>query len=102
MNNTLAYRGYVTHMEFDPHGNILVGRILDIDDIVTFHGDAVASFTAAFHASVDEYLAACKKLSQEPNGPASNRRMPPTLEYKISGVDAVGADSFAQQTEDSE
>lgn len=75
MKNTLAYRGYTASVEFDPDDNILVGRILGIDDIITFHGDAVASFTAAFHESVDDYLAACEELDQEPEKPASGRLM---------------------------
>lgn len=75
MKNTLAYRGYTASVEFDPDDNILVGRILGIDDIITFHGESVAGLTAAFHESVDDYLAACETLRQAPEKPASGRMM---------------------------
>jgi predicted HicB family RNase H-like nuclease len=75
MKNTLTYRGYTASMTFDADDNILVGRVLDIDDIVTFHAASVAEFTQAFHASVDDYIAACEKLGQGPEKPASGRLM---------------------------
>ena len=75
MNNTMQYRGYTASMSFDADDKIIVGRVLDIDDIVTFHGASVAEFEAHFHASVDGYIAACAALGGEPERPASGRLM---------------------------
>ncbi|NMM29453.1 MAG: type II toxin-antitoxin system HicB family antitoxin [Glaciimonas sp.] len=75
MKNTLTYRGYIARIEFDPDDNILVGRVLDIDDIISFHGESVATFTAAFHEAIDDYVVACGKLEQSPEKPASGRLM---------------------------
>jgi len=75
MKNTMTYRGYTASLEFDPDDNILVGRVLDIDDIISFHGESVAAFTGAFHEAVDDYVAACEKLGQAPEKPASGRLM---------------------------
>jgi len=75
MKNTLTYRGYTACIEFDPDDNILVGRVLDIDDIISFHGESVAAFKAAFHEAIDDYVAACEKLGQSPEKPASGRLM---------------------------
>lgn len=75
MKNTLSYRGYSARMEFDPDDQVLVGRVLGIDDIITFHADSVASFTAAFHEAIDDYLAACTSLGQAAEKPASGRLM---------------------------
>lgn len=69
MKNTITYRGYIASLEFDPIDNILVGRVLDIDDIISFHGESVAAFTSAFHEAVDDYVAACEKLKQAPENP---------------------------------
>lgn len=54
MKNTMTYCGYTASIEFDPDDNILVGRVLDIDDIISFHGESVAAFAGAFHAAVDD------------------------------------------------
>ena len=62
MSNTMAYQGYTTRMAFDTDDKIIVGRVLGIDDIISFHGSSVAEFEAAFHAAVDCYLVACAKL----------------------------------------
>lgn len=73
--NTLSYRGYTAKMEFDPDDKILVGRVLDIDDIIVFHGDSVTEFEAAFHEAIDGYIAACEQMGQAPEKPASGRLM---------------------------
>jgi len=75
MNNTMTYKGYRASMDYDPDDKILVGRVLDITDIIGFHGASVAEFEAAFHEAIDDYLAACAKLEQAPEKPASGRMM---------------------------
>ncbi len=73
--NSMSYRGYTARMEFDPDDKIIVGRVLDIDDIITFHGASVAEFEAALHSAVDSYIAACDQLGQAPDKPASGKLM---------------------------
>lgn len=51
---------YTANLEFDPNDNILVGRVLDIDDIIIFHGESLAEFTRAFHEAVDDSLLLAK------------------------------------------
>jgi predicted HicB family RNase H-like nuclease len=75
MKNMMTYRGYTASLEFDPDDNILVGRVLDIDDIISFHGDSVTAFTDAFHEAVDDYITACEEMGQTPEKPASGRLM---------------------------
>ncbi len=75
MSNTLAYKGYTTGMVFDVDDKIIVGRVLDVDDIITFHGESVAEFEASFHAVVDDYIAACAMLGAAPEKPASGKLM---------------------------
>lgn len=75
MSNTMQYRGYTATMSFDAEDKIIVGRVLDIDDILTFHGASVAEFEAHFHTVVDDYIAACEALGSEPERPASGRLM---------------------------
>jgi predicted HicB family RNase H-like nuclease len=57
----MNYRGYIASMVFDRNDNIIVGRVVDIDDIITFHGESVGEFEANFHAVIDDYLAACEQ-----------------------------------------
>jgi predicted HicB family RNase H-like nuclease len=75
MNNVMTYKGYTASMSYDPDDKILVGRVLDIADIIAFHGESVAEFEAAFHASIDDYIEACAKLGQSTEKPASGKLM---------------------------
>jgi predicted HicB family RNase H-like nuclease len=61
MSNTMNYRGYMASMAFDANDKIIVGRVMDIDVIISFHGDSVVEFEANFHAVIDDYVAACKQ-----------------------------------------
>lgn len=71
----MTYRGYTTGMSFDVEDKIIVGRVLDIDDIITFHGESVAEFESNFHAVVDDYIEACESLGEVPEKPASGKLM---------------------------
>jgi len=73
--NTMTYKGYTARLDYDDEDRVIVGRILGIRDIVSFHGEAVAELEHAFHEAVDDYLEACAKLGQAPNKPASGKLM---------------------------
>jgi predicted HicB family RNase H-like nuclease len=73
--NSMSYNGYTARMEFDADDKIIVGRVIDIDDIITFHGESVAEFEAAFKTAVDGYIQACEQLGQAAEKPASGRLM---------------------------
>ena len=73
--NNMTYRGYAAQIDFDTDDKIIVGRVIDIDDIITFHGTSVAEFELAFKTAVDGYIHACEQLGQSADKPASGRLM---------------------------
>lgn len=75
MTNTMTYRGYTASMTFDPQDKIIVGRVLDMGDIITFHGASVAEFEKNFQMVVDDYITACESLGGAPEKPASGKLM---------------------------
>ena len=75
MSNSMTYKGYMASMVFDVEDKIIIGRVLDIDDIISFHGESVAKFEANFHAAVNAYIAASKELGSAPEKPASGKLM---------------------------
>ena len=95
----MTYKGYSARVEFDAEDRLFVGHLAGVRDIVGFHGASVAALEAAFHAAVDDYLAACKKLGQEPNKPFSGRvmlRLPPEVHARASARATVEGVSFNQ------
>lgn len=80
--NTMTYKGYTSRIDFDDRDDILVGRLLGVQDIVSFHADSVAQLREAFHEAVDDYLQTCEKIGKPPQKPASGKlmlRVPPEV-----------------------
>jgi predicted HicB family RNase H-like nuclease len=56
----LEYKGYKASIKFDDEDQIIVGRVLDIEDIIIFHGESVTQFEKAFHQSINSYMRDCR------------------------------------------
>lgn len=80
--NKMSYQNYTARIEYDEEDGIFVGHIAGIRDIIGFHGTSVEELQVGFKEAVDDYLAACEKLGQSPNKPASGKlmlRVPPEV-----------------------
>lgn len=103
MTNTMSYRGYVASMAFDGEDKVIVGRVLDINDIISCHGQSIAEFEANFHTVVDGYIAACESLGGVPEKPASGKlmlRVAPTVHaaaLKAAARSGVSLNKWAEQ-----
>ena len=78
----MTYKGYTSRIDFDDRDDLLVGRLLGMQDVVSFHADSVAQLRDAFHEAVDDYLQTCKKIGKPPQKPASGKlmlRVPPEV-----------------------
>lgn len=99
----MNYRGYTASMSFDADDKIIVGRVIDIDDVIAFHADSVAEFESNFHAVVDDYIAACEQLGSAPEKPASGKlmlRVAPTVHaaaLKAAARSGVSLNKWAEQ-----
>ena len=60
MINLLEYKGYKASIKFDDEDQVIVGRVLGIEDIITFHGKSVTQFEKAFHQSINSYMRDCR------------------------------------------
>ena len=57
----------------DTEAGILFGRVIDINDVITFKAKTVEEARQEFHNSVDDYLAYCEDLGEEPDKPFSGK-----------------------------
>jgi len=69
MINSMIYKDYTASMVFDTEDKILVGHVLDIGDIILFHGVTIPEFESNFHAAIEDYLAASQELGSSPEKP---------------------------------
>jgi len=87
MNNTLNYKGFTARVEFSADDNLLVGRLIGIDDIVTFHGDTVDELKFSMRESVDFYIEVCEKKGKKVKKSYSGKllfRLPNELHASIA------------------
>jgi predicted HicB family RNase H-like nuclease len=75
MSNTMKYKGYHGSIEYSPEDDCLHGRLLSINDIISYEGTSVQQIKAAFKEAVDDYLAFCKEEGKQPNKPYSGKVM---------------------------
>ena len=71
--NTMIYEGYTARVYFNSEDMIFIGRVLGINDVISFHGETVAELTADFHNAIKHYLADCKRSGRKPEKPASGK-----------------------------
>jgi predicted HicB family RNase H-like nuclease len=69
MSNFMSYKGYTASMVYDTEDKIIVGRVQDVDDIISFHGESVEEFQSNFYVAIDDYLAAVEELGSAPQKP---------------------------------
>lgn len=67
MNDILQYGDYIASINFSAEDEVFYGKILGIDDLVTFEGASVKELKKAFQDAVDDYIETCKELGKEPN-----------------------------------
>ena len=75
MINAMTYKGFTASMIFDAEDKIIVGRVLDVDDIIAFHGESVSDFEANFHTVIDGYVSASEALNTQAEKLASGKVM---------------------------
>lgn len=69
MKQPFEYKGYLGSAEVDLDDNLLVGRLLFIKDVVSYVADSPRALEAAFREAVDDYLATCAQLGDQPDAP---------------------------------
>ena len=87
MSNTLEYKGYLGSVEFSNEDDCFFGKILGINDLVTFDGNSVDEMKVSFHEAVDDYLDMCKRAGKQPEKTykgSFNIRIDPELHRKAS------------------
>jgi predicted HicB family RNase H-like nuclease len=86
-NVVFEYNGYSGSVEPSIEDCCLFGKILFINDLVTYEAETIADLQAEFIAAVDDYLLTCKEIGKEPQKPfkgSFNIRISPELHRKAA------------------
>lgn len=82
MNEILEYNGYSGSISVSTQDNCLYGKILFINDLVTFEAETVSDLYAEFVEAVDDYIKTCQEHGVEAQKPfkgSFNIRIKPEL-----------------------
>ena len=63
----MKYKGYRARVEYSDEDGCLVGRVIGIRAMISFHGDTVEEVRREFEESIDFYLESCAKEGMEPD-----------------------------------
>jgi predicted HicB family RNase H-like nuclease len=87
MSNILEYKKYIAVLNFSAEDDAVVGRVVNSNAIIGFHGNHLAELKRAFEDVIDAYLEACEESNIEPEKPYSGKfilRIPTQLHKALS------------------
>lgn len=67
MNDILQYKDYYASVHFSSEDEVFHGKVLGINDLITFEGASVKELKKAFQEAVEDYLQTCMEIGKEPN-----------------------------------
>jgi|SRR5690606_28408683 len=89
MKDVLTYKGYYGTVSYNADDEVLHGKIIGINDLVTYEGESTATLKNAFHEAVDDYISTCHavgKPAQKTFKGSFNIRIPSELHKEASFV----------------
>ncbi|GBR04512.1 hypothetical protein AA21952_1456 [Acetobacter oeni LMG 21952] len=75
----MNYRGYSARIEYSSEESIFLGRVIGIDDNITFESDTVSGLKSAFEQAIDSYIS-----SFEESGKNSQKQYSGKVMFRIS------------------
>jgi predicted HicB family RNase H-like nuclease len=102
MENTLEHQGFYGIVDYSNEDEVFHGRIVGINDLVTFEGDSVTSLKNSFIEAVEDYITLCQEVGKSPlksfKG-SFNVRLTPELHRKAfvsAAVNHVSLNAFVE------
>jgi predicted HicB family RNase H-like nuclease len=65
----IEYKGYTGVIEFDPSIDAFHGRVVGLQDVVTFEGRSLDELRREMAESVEDYLELCADVGKDPERP---------------------------------
>lgn len=86
MNNILEYKGYCGTVEMSSEDEILFGKVIGVNSLISYEGSTVSQLKADFEGAVDDYLQMCEESGVQPEKyykGSFNVRVNPELHKKV-------------------
>lgn len=66
MNDILKYKNYYAEVHFSAEDEVFYGKIIGINDLVSFEGTTVRELKNSFAEAVQDYITTCDELGKDP------------------------------------
>jgi predicted HicB family RNase H-like nuclease len=99
----MNYKGYFGSVEFSDEDSVFFGRIIGINDHITYEGVDVKSLRHDFENAVEEYLETCSQLNKEPEKTYKgtfNVRINPSLHRQLALFSASNGKTLNRAVEE--
>lgn len=83
----LGYKGYTGSIEYDEEDNLLYGKVLGMQGLLSYEGITGKELDEDFKQAIDAYLVDCKASGRKPEKPfkgSFNVRIPPKLHQEAA------------------
>lgn len=60
------YKGYKSKIVWYQEDGLYVGNIIEISDLVLFHGKTKEELEKSFHSMVNDYISFCEEIGKKP------------------------------------
>ena len=67
MNDILQYKNYYASVHFSSGDEVFYGKILGVNDLISFEGASVKELKIAFEEAVEDYLETCAEIGKQPD-----------------------------------
>jgi predicted HicB family RNase H-like nuclease len=67
MKDLLKYQDFSGTVQFSAEDEVFHGKIVGIDDLVTFEGQSVEELKNSFHNAIEDYLEICESIGKSPH-----------------------------------
>ena len=87
MDKLLEYKGYYGTVEFSLEDQVLHGKVIGINGLLSYEGETIRELENDFHDVIDEYLADCKAnnlVPQKSYKGSFNVRIEPRLHHDLA------------------
>ena len=99
----MTYNGYAGTVEYSEEDDVLFGRLIGIDDIITYEGESIQELRGAFQEAVDDYLEHCRQIGKAPDKPFSGKftlRISPEVHARLAAQAKAVGKSLTQYAAD--
>lgn len=67
MNDVLQYKDYYATVHFSNEDDVFYGKVIGVNDLITFEGASVKALKDAFKEAINDYVETCKELDKTPD-----------------------------------